>query len=313
LKEATAEAPASSANLGPGFDVFALALNEPRDRIQISAGSDASLKVEIQRMDGIPVSSRTEKNVAGVVSLAIAKDFGIKANIKIKIWKNVPIGIGIGSSGASAVAAVVAMNEAFNLSIGKRDMIYYAGKGEEVTSGTAHHDNVAASLMGGFVIVTKENKPLPITFSAPANLAICIATPKVELPSRKTEYSRSILPKAIKLEQMVENVANASKIVCGFALGKIEIIGEGMNDKVVEIARKKLIPGYDQVKSRAVKAGASGVCISGAGPSMLALVKSREKARDVLEAMLTGFRDSHVKATGFVTSVGKGARVIESK
>jgi homoserine kinase len=100
-------------------------------------------------------------------------------------------------------------------------------------------------------------------------------------------------------------------MVSGFAKKDIKLIGKGMNDKAVEQARKPMVPGYDLVRSRALAAGAEGVCISGAGPSMLAVVDKRlSQPKRVLEAMQTAFRQEGVKSSGYVTRVGKGARVV---
>jgi homoserine kinase len=304
----TVEASASSANLGPGFDVFALALDSLRDRITIKAEKSNRLSVSIDHVSGIGIPSSTSKNGAGAVCLAIAKDHGIKDRISLDIMKGVPIGLGMGSSGASAAAAAFGMNQLFGLGMSGDDLIFYAGKGEEVTSGTAHYDNVSASILGGFVIVKVAEKPTAIGYQCPERMRLCIATPIVALPERKTEFARSVLPSRISLNMMVSNVANASMIVSGFARGSISMIGSGMNDKVVEAARKKMIPGYDAVRKQGIGAGAAGVCISGAGPSMLALADADAcKPRDVLRAMIEGFRSKDIEAKGFVTTSGKGA------
>jgi len=314
LREVFAEAPASSANLGPGFDVFALAFREPKDTIHLSAEKSDRLTISIVQGRGIRIPLNVEENAAGAVAEAIAKDFGVKAEVKLRIWKGVPIGIGMGSSAASSAAGAVAMNEIFDLDMPKEELIYYAGEGERTASGTAHYDNVSASIMGGFVIVKGGDRPRVISFRAPKDLALCIATPVVKLPTRKTEYARSILPKTTSLKSMVQNVASASTIVSGFALKDIGLIGDGMNDRIVEKARKRLIPAYDMVKSEAIRAGASGVCISGAGPSILAVVDSRKmKVSNVLDAMIASFRRAGVRANGFVTRVGDGAKIVENE
>jgi homoserine kinase len=307
----TVEAPASSANLGPGFDVFALALARPNDRLALSSENNSRLSVHIRQSAGAPVPTSAPKNGAGAVCLAIAKDKGIKGRILVDITKGVPIGIGMGSSGASAAAAAVAMNEMFNLGMSKDDMIFYAGRGERVTSGAVHYDNVSASVLGGFVVVKSGERPSAIRFDAPPSLSLCLVTPVVKLPERKTEYARSLIPSSVELKRVVSNVANASLIVSGFARGEIDLIGAGMEDKVVEEARKKMIPGYGTVKIMAVEAGAAGACISGAGPSMLAVVDNgKVKPEKVLKAMISGFAREGAKASGFVTKVGEGAKTV---
>jgi homoserine kinase len=167
---------------------------------------------------------------------------------------------------------------------------------------------VSASILGGFVVVRVWDRPAAISYDPPKDMCLCMATPKITLPERKTEYARSVLPASIPLSLMVSTVAHASLVVSGFARGNISMIGAGMNDKVVEMARKKFIPGYDYVRKSAVDAGAAGVCISGAGPSMLAVVDSRKcRPRDVLEGMIEGFGSAGVESDGFITVPGQGA------
>jgi homoserine kinase len=304
----TVEASASSANLGPGFDVFALALDSPRDRITLKTESANRLSVSIDSVKGIKTPSSASKNGAGEVCLSIARAFGIKARVSMEITKGVPIGLGMGSSGASSAAAAFGMNELFHLGMSSDDMVFYAGKGEELTSGTAHYDNVSASILGGFAVVRVSDKPTAIGYKAPKGMCLCVATPNLDLPERKTEYARSVLPPSVRLSMMVSNVANASLIVSGFAKGSIGMIGSGMNDRVIENARKKMIPGYDAVRKAGMEAGAAGVCISGAGPSMLAVVDGgNHEPRDVLEEMIDGFKGEGIEARGFMTIPGEGA------
>lgn len=305
------EASASSANLGPGFDVFALALDSPRDRVTLSSEPASKLAVSIEQTRGVKTPLVASRNGAGAVCLAIARDFDIRERISLEISKGVPIGQGMGSSGASAAAAAFGMNHLFKLGMTGDQMIFYAGKGEQLMSGAAHYDNVAASILGGFVVVRVAERPIAISYEAPKDMCLCVATPKLELPERKTEYARSVLPTSVSLDKMVSSVANASLIVSGFARGNIKMIGSGMNDRVIEAARKKMIPGYDSVRTAATRAGATGVCISGAGPSMLAVVDARDcKPREVLEAMKEGFASANVDATGFTTVTGRGALTV---
>lgn len=313
------EAPASSANLGPGFDVFALALDSPRDSVRLRLGSGSGGRgpsVKMARVTGLEVPKMEAENGACVVCLEMAKGLGIKKEIFVELEKRVPIGLGMGSSGASAAAAAFAMNELLGLGLSSDELIFYAGKGEAVTSGSPHYDNVTASILGGFVVVRggAGERPTAVRFDPPAGLAVCVTTPVVSLPGRKTEYARSLLPETVSLETLVSNVANASLMVSGFAKKDIKLIGKGMTDRAVEQARKVMIPGYDRVMSRAMDAGAAGVCISGAGPSMLAIVERKQiQPKKVLEAMLAAFGEERVKSSGYVTRIGRGARVVKSR
>lgn len=312
------EAPASSANLGPGFDVFALALDSPKDAVTLrlrASPRTRTASVKMAKVSGLEVPRSEAENGACIVCLEMAREFGVKGEIMVELDKRVPIGVGMGSSGASAAAAAVAMNQLLGLGLGQDELIFYAGKGEGATSGSRHYDNVAASILGGFVVVTggDAGRLRAVRFDPPAGLAVCLATPVVSLPNRKTEYARSLLPESVRLETLVANVANASLMVSGFAKKDIKLIGEGMADRVVEQARKSMIPGYDRLRSSALEAGAAGVCISGAGPSMLAMVdKARSDPERVLQAMQAAFRKEGAKSSGYVTRIGKGARIVKS-
>ncbi len=316
MEQIRVEAPASSANLGPGFDVFALALDAPKDtvRLKVTGGSAKGGEVRLAKVTGLPVPGSEAENGACVVCREIAADMKLRKGVSVELDKRVPIGLGMGSSGASAAAAAVAMNELFGLGLGGDELIFYAGKGEATTSGSPHYDNVSASILGGFVVVRggRGEKPAAVRFDPPRGLALCVATPVVALPARKTEYARSLLPASVPLEDLVANVANASLMVSGFAQGDVKLIGKGMTDRAVERARKQMIPGYDLVRSRAAAAGAAGVCISGAGPSMLAMVDKREAdPAEVLDAMVGAFKKEGVESRGYVTKVGRGARVVK--
>ena len=150
-------------------------------------------------MSGLDVPKAEAENGACVVCLEMVKKLGIRKEITIELEKRVPIGLGMGSSGASAAAAAVAMNQLLGLGLCEDELIYYAGKGEAVTSGSPHYDNVSASILGGFVVVRggAGERPTAVRFAPPAGLAVCVATPTVNLPARKTEYARSLLPRSV--------------------------------------------------------------------------------------------------------------------
>ena len=140
---------------------------------------------------------------------------------------------------------------------------------------------LAASIFGGFVIVRKHPKLEVISIDPPRDLVLVIAVPTITIPDRKTEVSRRVLPRQVPLESVVHNVANASIIAAGFVLQDIGIITTGMDDVIVEPARKDLIPGYCEVKKNALAAGALAVTISGAGPSMISFLKTEKIAKSI--------------------------------
>lgn len=223
--------------------------------------------------------------------------------------------MGLGSSAASSAAAALAVNESFGLGLKASELVRYAARGEFVASGVEHFDNVAASLMGGFVIVEDGRRGVMHRFNPPSSLRLCLATPRIELPERKTEFARSILPSQVKLERLVSNVAAAASVVAGFAARDVQAIGYGISrDEVVDASRSTMIPGYARLKRAALEAGAKGVCISGAGPTVLAVADgSKAKAAPILRAMLNSFEAGGTRAEGFITSAGQGARVVSEK
>lgn len=303
----TVEAPASSANLGPGFDVFSIALREPMDILSAEFQPGGGLIVEVRMKGDINVTGSPARNAAAAVARSVAKEHGIRGRITLELTKGVPVGVGLGSSGASSAAAAFAMNKLLRLKMTAEAMIKHAGEGEKAASGFAHLDNVTASLLGGFIVVRPGSPPL--RFQPPKSLAVVVVTPKVSLPQRKTAYARSLVPKKVPTARMVANVAMASTVVAGFSSSDIRTIGEGMEDSVVEVARAKMVPGFANVKRAAKEAGGAGACMSGAGPSVLSFVDKRNSnPASVLDAMVGAFRSVGVESRGFVTSIGEGAR-----
>jgi len=307
-----ATAPCSTANLGPGYDVFGLALDALEDKVKISRriSPSAGGKINIKNSDQ-SIPSKAESNSAGLVVKKMMQDFEISDSTEIEIIKGVPPGYGIGSSAASAAAAAIAYNSLYGLEIDKNKLVQYAAEGELASAGIKHYDNVSASLLGGFVIssITRESLQF-IRLEPPKDLILVIAVPSLEVPKKKTEVARSVLPNLVPLKDVVHNISGASTIVAGFATKDIETITRGIDDVIIESARKHLIPSYDNVKQNAISAGALAVTISGAGPSMIAFLKTHRNAEAVAAAMANGFEKTGVKSKTFVCRPSEGARLL---
>lgn len=306
VKSRTAIAPCSTANLGPGYDVFGLALDALKDRVRITK-TQGSGKIIIKNSDQA-IPAKAESNSAGLVVKRMMRDFDIDDSIAIQITKGVPAGYGIGSSAASAAAAAIAFNALYNLKIDKNKLVEYAAEGEIASAGTKHYDNVSASVLGGFVI---GHKGKFIRIEPPRDLLLVVAIPiSMQVPEKKTEVARSVLPKEVPLKSVVHNVSGASTIVAGFALKDVEMIARGIDDIIVEPARKHLIPGYDSVKQNALAAGALAVTISGAGPSMIAFLKGSKNVNKVAGAMAKGFLEAGVKSRTFSCRSSSGSHLV---
>jgi homoserine kinase len=313
-----AYAPSSTANLGPGYDVFGLALDVFEDRVALSRFSTRSNRVTIRATDdnnttSNSVPSRLESNSAGLVIKKMSIDFGIDYDLDVSITKGVPVGYGMGSSAASAAAAATAFNKLFNLEIDRSKLVEYAAEGEIASAGVKHYDNVSASVLGGFVIVRTNPKLEVIRIEPPDDLVLVIAIPMISVPEGKTGKARSLLPSTVSLGDVVVTLSNASMIVAGFILKDVEMIARGIHDIIVEPARRNLIPGYVEVKKNALEAGSLAVAISGAGPSMISFLKTAKDAENIANAMATGFSEANVKCRTFVTRPSSGARIAKTE
>ncbi len=295
------KAPSSTANLGPGFDIFGLAIDAFFDEITLTKIKNG---ITIITEDNIPTIP--ENNTAGLVVKNMKKKLKIKSGVQIQIKKGIPAGYGMGSSAGSAAATAVAFDKLFKTKLNANELVEFAGFGEKASAGTIHYDNVAASVLGGFVIV-KTNPLNVIAIDPPTNLRMCVAVPKIDVPKKKTKVSRGVIPKRVKLTDVVLNLSNASAIVAGFMKKDPELIGTSVKDMIVEPARQHMIPGYDKVKQNALKAGAYGVTISGAGPSIIAFSKNSSDLKKISAAMSKGFKTANIKCLTIICKPSKGA------
>jgi len=300
------KSPSSTANLGPGFDVFGLALNAFYDQIEVKKSKKKGIRIFTS--DSIPTNPN--RNTAGLVAKYLLKKFKIKSGLDIKIKKGVPAGFGIGSSAASAAAVVIAIDKLFNLKLDDNSLVKFAGIGEKASAGTIHYDNVAASVLGGFVVINT-NPFNVIKIDPPKDLVLCLAIPEIKVPPKKTQVSRSVIPKKISISDGIENLSNAASIVAGFLKKDSSLIGRSIKDVIVEPARKHMIPGFDKVKNNAIKAGALGVTISGAGPSVIAFTTSSSNHKKICNSMERGFSSAKTKCKTIICKPSKGAIVIK--
>jgi homoserine kinase len=293
--------------------VFGLALDALQDRVKISAAPRRSGSIEIKMMgDSSGIPAAIESNSAGLVIRRMARDFGIDDGLLVEVRKGVPAGYGLGSSAASAAAAAFAFKELYRLKIDTHSLVEYGAEGEIASAGTKHYDNVSASIMGGFVVSSPSaGEKRFIGIKPPVDLVLVAAVPiSMKVPEKKTEVARQVLPREVSLKDVVHNVSAASTVVAGFALKDVETIARGIDDAIVEPARKHLVPGYDAVREKALAAGALAVTISGAGPSMISFLKSGKKARLVAAEMSEGFAAAGLQSKTFVCRPSRGAHLV---
>lgn len=305
-----ATAPSSTANLGPGFDVFGLGLDLFYDTVSIRKLATTNGKIRITLDNNTSIPSIVEENTASLAVMKIAQKKKIKNDLDIRITKGVPIGLGLGSSAASSAAAVTAFNELFQCRLTENELLDFAAEGEVSSAGVKHYDNVGASLFGGFVVVRTFPSLEFIKIGTPKDLVMVVCVPNLVTPIKKTKHARSVIPSRISIEDHTRNLSNACIIVSGFFHQDTKLLSKGMNDLIVEPARKSLIPGYVKVKSNAISSGALAVTISGAGPSMIAFTNTKKNARKIGQSMELGFVGSNIQSKAYVCRPSGGARII---
>lgn len=291
--EVTAFAPATVANLGPGFDVLGLALDGPGDTV--TARRVAGRGVRIVRIDGDGGRLPTEAsaNCAGIAAVEVCRRAGMDVGIELELKKGLPIGSGMGSSAASAAAAAMATNLLLGGPLRRRELVEPCIEAEAAVSGR-HADNVAPAVLGGLVMV-RALAPLDLVrLPLPPDLWVVVVTPDFELSTRD---ARAALPATVPLGQLVSHSARLAGLVSACYTGDLDLFSRCVVDDVIQPRRAPLIPGCEAVIAAARDAGALGSSISGAGPSVFGLARSRRHADEVAAAMVQAFETAGQTAT----------------
>jgi homoserine kinase len=293
-------APATVANVASGFDVLGFALERPGDRVGLTRNDGTTVRVVSIEGDGGKLPRDPLRNTAAVAVSRFLDALDEPFGVDIRLYKGMPLSSGLGSSAASAVAAVYAVNILAGEPFAVRELLPFTMGAEQVACGTAHADNVAPSLLGGFVLI-RSYDPLDIVrLPVPAGLAAAIVHPHTEI---RTEDARRILKKELRLVDAVRQWGNLAALVAALYEGDLELLSRSLQDVVAEPRRALLIPGFDRVKAAALESGALGCSISGSGPSLFALCVSVEVARQVGAAMQEGFARTGLDSDLFVSAI----------
>lgn len=300
---------ASIANLGHGLDVLGVCVEAGFDLVEAGpCASGMEIAVDGEFADGIP--TEPDRNTAGRAVRALMQQAGLDAPIRLTIHKGMPPGSGLGSSAASAAAAVVAADRYFELGLSREQLVHFAAEGEQASAGAAHADNVAASIFGGFTIVLAGAPLKVVHLPAPRALGFVVATPRLRV---ETSRARAALPEQVTLSDYIRGCASCAIIVAAVSSGDVAALGEAIEGSFVDEHRSTLIPGFAGVRSAARRAGATGVCVSGAGPTVAAVVGADANADAVAQAMKDAFLDVGLKCNARFASVGQGARIVEGR
>jgi homoserine kinase len=308
MKTIKAFAPATVANVSCGFDVFGFAVEQPGDEVTLTLTKKSGVRVLKIEGDGGKLPREAEKNTASVAVLSFLKSIESDAGIDIELKKNLPLGSGMGSSAASAAAALVGVNHLLGEPLSRRDLLPFAMESERIACGSAHADNVAPSLLGGFVLI-RGYEPLDVvSIPTPENLFCTLVHPHLEL---KTQDSRQVLRSSIALKDAITQWGNIAGLVAGLMKPDFGLIGRSLKDVVAEPIRSLLIPGFDIIKEKAVEAGALGCGISGSGPTIFALSTEKEIAIRTGKAIQQEFQKLKLQSETYISKINStGAKVI---
>jgi len=291
-------APATIANLGPGFDILGLALAEPFDRVIAERTDAPGLQITQITGDGGRLSRDPTRNTAGVSALYVLRQLGIRAGVSMIIHKGLPLASGLGSSAASAVAGAMAINALFGDQLSRLQLLDACVEGEALVSGR-HADNVAPALIGGIVLVMGVTAETVYPLPTPPGLILALVTPNVAVP---TAQARAVLPKQVDLHLAVQQAAAVAHVVAALYTGDIPTLARAMEaDKIIEPARAHLMPGLAAVRAAAARVGGLATVISGAGPTLCTVCPSEEIAQRVVDAMNDVYKSLNLACVTRVT------------
>ncbi|MBK9163178.1 MAG: homoserine kinase [Acidobacteria bacterium] len=298
MKEVTVRAPATVSNVVCGFDCLGFAIDEPFDEVTVRRRDEPGIAIVHKDEFGLPTDPR--ENVAGVAVEAMLAEAGADFGVEIEIEKAIKPGSGIGSSGASSCGAVVATNWLLEEQFPAVKLIEFAMEGERLASGARHADNVAPCILGGFVLV-RSIDPIDVVRLDFPPLFATVIHPQIEV---KTAEARAVLPDLVPLRSAVRNWSNLGALVAALEKGDYELIGRSLVDEIVEPARRGLIPHFDEAKAAGLAAGAIGGGISGSGPSIFMLSKTRERAEIVRTAMGEAYESTGIPFNTYLSEIG---------
>lgn len=309
MKSIKVFAPATVANVTCGYDILGFAVHEPGDEVLIKLTDSPGINIKEIHGDGGLLPKDAKKNTVSVAIKAFIDHLDIQPGVDIYLHKKMPLGSGLGSSAASAVAGVFALNVLLDNPLKVSDLLPFAMQGEAMACGEAHADNVAPALLGGFVLIRSYSPLDVVKIDAPKDLYATIIHPQIEIA---TKDARSILKKSILLKDAVRQWGNVAGLITGLIKEDYSLIGRSMEDVIIEPVRSMLIPGFDQVKAAALQAGALGCGISGSGPSIFSLSRSRDIAIQVGEAMDECFQVLNISSDRFISQVNQQGPLIIS-
>jgi homoserine kinase len=300
-------APGGVGNVGPGLDILGLALAGAGDTVQATWSDQPGIEILDPGHPDLPADAR--RHTSGLAAREVLQRAGelTGRGVALRVHKGLPLSGGQGGSAASAVAAAVAVNALLGNPLNTQDLLTASLTAEESVSGR-HADNIAPSLLGGIVLI-RSLEPLDVVaLPVPDELWVVLVRPDQQL---RTADARAVLPALLDRAVAVHQAAQVGAMVAALATGDYDLLGRAIDDRIAEPARARLLPGFREAKAAALKAGALGSSISGAGPSVFALVRGPATGERVGDAMIEAYADRGQPAQFRVTRVDReGARLV---
>ncbi len=308
--QATAFAPATVANVAVGFDILGFAIDGVGDRVTVKKIPEKT--VRITRITGVPGANEIPcdaiTNTGGVPLLNMIERCQLGFGFEVTIEKGITLGSGMGGSAASAVGAVVAANALLDQPLSREILLDLALDGEALASGARHADNIAPCLYGGMTLSEVSPVASVIELPFPRDLRVVVVNPGSRLD---TKQARGVLKREIELKTHIAQSRRLAMFIAGLCESNYEWIKRGCEDVVIEPQRAHLIPGFAAVKKSALGAGALGCSISGAGPSVFALVQGAKTADTIRDAMIRAFAESgSISAQGWVSEISSRGAIV---
>jgi len=302
-------APATVANVASGFDVLGFALERPGDTVILKKIKDKRIEIVDVQGDGGRLPREAAKNTASVAARVFLEQIGFPFGLEIAVHKQMPMSSGLGSSAASSVAAVYGSNILAGSPLALRQLLPFTMQAEQVACGSAHADNVAPALYGGFILIRSYDPLDVVQLPVPSGLAVATVHPHTEI---KTEDARRILKKELRLTDAVRQWGNLAALVAALFREDLQLLSRSLQDVVAEPRRGLLIPGFAKVKQAALENGALGCSISGSGPSVFSLCTSTETAEIVATAMQQEFAHVGLESDVYLSGINQTGPVLVS-
>ena len=297
VKSLKVRATGSVANVSCGFDCIGYAIAKPVDTVTIKTKDSPGVHITLSGSKADTIPPAAKYNTAGKAILSLLNNLDIDQGFNVHIEKGIPPGSGLGSSAASAAAAVVGVNELLGNPLKLEELLVHGMAGEAVSSGGFHADNIAPALFGGIILI-RSYDPLDILqLPVPENLFSTVVLPDFVINTRD---ARNMLPNHVPLKSAVEQAGNLAGFILGLHEDDFDLLGRSMVDVFAEPIRAELIPGYHVVQKVAMDTGAIGCGISGSGPALFALSDSEEMAKKVGSAMAVSYSHLTLPTTPYV-------------